>query len=118
MVRILGWEIRRLRPLHADTTCEMCGGHDSEYVEQPLRTYHSVQVCSHCEADVEVRRLLDLQYWRAYPRRVPSCINCGKSVPAEQIKIAVCLDWYFCPECASNPEVRKRFERLREESSR
>ncbi len=92
--------------------------HEWVRVEQFPRTHRSVLVCSHCEVDVEVRRLLDLQYWRTHPEHVPACMNCGKSVPPEQIRIAVCLDWYFCSECASDPEVRQRFERLREQASR
>lgn len=117
MVRILGWEIRRIRVDGAGYTCEACQGHDWISVERPYPKYEGVRVCSRCEAYVEVRRLLDLQYWRRFPEQVPTCINCGKSVPPEQITAAVCLDWYFCQECASNAEVLRRFEELLEKAS-
>ena len=114
MVRILGWEISR-----GDVDgCEVCERHDVEFARAPMREVRGVNLCSRCEALTELRNLLDLQYWRSHPDNAPVCLNCGKSVPPEQIRFTVCFDWYFCMECASSPEVLQRFEKLREAASK
>jgi hypothetical protein len=114
MVKIMGWEIRRSRAGDNVGRCEFCHRWGIPLATRTTGALQTTHVCSKCAADWEVQHRLDVQYWRTHPDCVPVCLNCGKAVPVEQLTPAVCMDWYFCGECASNSTVRRHYEILRE----
>jgi hypothetical protein len=117
MVQILGWEIKRIAVEHTPDKCEICRDNRWHMVPTLPREYRGVFVCDKCETDAEVKRRLDLEYWRSHPNSVPRCMNCEESVPPEQLSYAVCFDWYFCLKCATDTEVLRRYEQIRERAA-
>lgn len=115
MVKIMGWEIRRIRP---ERSCWCCGKFECELMPTVLHTYRDEDVCHDCWLNPSNFDRLDARYWREHPDLVPPCIHCGKVVPQELLRSAVCIDWYFCAECRSDQEVLRHFDKLRLERSR
>ncbi len=118
MVKILGWEIRRIRVDDAYDICDVCRqySYTRKRVAAPTELVRGVNLCPSCRCSGVVRRRLDLEYWHEHPEEVPVCKNCCKSIPPEQLEAAVLRDWYFCPECVSKPEVIRHFEALEQKS--
>ena len=120
MVKILGWEIKRIRIDEVYDRCDVCGAYSYTHTRVPVPTQvvRGVNVCHRCRCNEEVRHCLDLEYWHEHPEDVPACRNCGKTVPPEQLQPAVLRDWYFCPECKADPEVIRHHEELLEQMPR
>jgi hypothetical protein len=114
MVRILGWEIRRIIP---DRKCCACNAREWGLIPARLREYRGKDVCYMCWG-WKVFDQLDAELWSRRPDLVPPCRHCGQAVPPEQLERKVIQDMYFCLECAADSEVIRYWERSNEEWSR
>ena len=59
---------------------------------------------------------LDQLWWDRVPEDVPPCRHCGKYVSPKELVPAVkvnWLNWYFCTACASDAEILRNWERIR-----
>jgi hypothetical protein len=113
-MNIMGWEIKKKRPGANVGRCLFCHRRGLALPNRIAGALRITSVCSKCAADWEVQYRLDVQYWRTHPDCVPVCLHCGNRVTARRLTPAVCMDWYFCPDCASNSTVRRHYEILRE----
>lgn len=109
MIRIMGWEIRRILP---DRKCCSCERYEWGPIPVALHDYRGKDVCQQCWGKPGVLDQLDAEYWRTRPDSVPPCQHCGKTVAPDLLRRQVCVDWYFCPECAADPQVIRRFEAI------
>lgn len=80
-----------------------------------LHGYRGQYLCHGCWNGPVFDRI-DLEYWNRYPNDVPVCQNCRKAVPAEQLERMHIIDWYFCHDCRSNPDVVQKWKDLQEKA--